>query len=142
VGFLLVGSAFGAVVRGPIVRKVLWLLGGMLLLWSINLSRIVFIFWAGKMWGEDVAINILHPFVGMIGFALGVTGMILLIRPLGMHIGIAEKPSAVARPHSGSSKVSLAVPKVFMAIVVVTVVAFLIGVDNLGLRTFNLVADA
>ena len=32
VGFLLIGSAFGAVVRGPIVRKVLWLTGGMLLL--------------------------------------------------------------------------------------------------------------
>ena len=48
VGFLLIGSAFAAVVRGPIVRKVLWLAAGMLLLWAINLGRITFVFWAGK----------------------------------------------------------------------------------------------
>ena len=44
VGFLLVGSAFAAVVRGPMVGKVLWLVGGMVLLWVINLVRITFIF--------------------------------------------------------------------------------------------------
>ena len=64
VGFLLIGSAFAAVVHGPIVRKVLWLVGGMLLLWAINLGRITFIFWAGRTWGEHVAIDVLHPFVG------------------------------------------------------------------------------
>ncbi|HUI04328.1 MAG TPA: archaeosortase/exosortase family protein, partial [Acidimicrobiales bacterium] len=62
VGFLLIGSAFAAVVHGPMVRKMLWLVGGMLVLWGINLGRITFIFWAGKMWGEHVAIDILHPF--------------------------------------------------------------------------------
>jgi len=40
VGFLLVGTAFAATVRGPIVRKVLWLFGGLVLLWTINLGRI------------------------------------------------------------------------------------------------------
>src|SRR5664279_4603250 len=51
VGFLLVGAAFAAVVHGPIVRKMLWLAGGMLLLLAINLGRITFIFFAGKEWG-------------------------------------------------------------------------------------------
>jgi hypothetical protein len=75
---------------------------------------------------------------------VGVLIMILLIRPLGMHIGIGEKPSPAAAPPVGSrpSRVSLAVPKVFLAIVVVTVIALFIGIDNIGLRTFNLVADA
>ncbi len=64
VGFLLVGSAFAAIVKGPLLRKVAWLAGGMVLLWAINLGRIIFIFWAGQTWGEHVAISILHPFVG------------------------------------------------------------------------------
>src|ERR1700674_3679926 len=85
VGFLLVGSACAAIVRGPIVRKVLWLIGGMALLWAINLGRITFIFFAGKEWGEKVAINVFHPFIGLVTFSLGVLVMILLIKPLGMH---------------------------------------------------------
>ena len=88
VGFLLIGSAFAAVVRGPLVRKVLWLAGGMLLLWAINLARITFIFWAGRTWGEHIAIGVLHPFVGLVTFSLGVALMVLLIRPLGMHLGM------------------------------------------------------
>ena len=74
VGFLLVGSAFAAIVRGPIVRKVLWLSGGMALLWAINLGRITFIFFAGKEWGEGVAINVFHPFIGLVTFSSGRAG--------------------------------------------------------------------
>ncbi len=52
VGFLLVGVAFAATVRGPWIRKTLWLLGGMVLLWAINVGRITLIFWAGREEGE------------------------------------------------------------------------------------------
>ena len=146
VGFLLIGSAFGAVVRGPIVRKVLWLLGGMLLLWVINLGRITFIFWAGKEWGEHVAISILHPFIGLVTFSVGVLIMVLLIRPLGMHVGIPSGTADVSPdppPTTQSrSKSAPAVPKVYAAIIVVTVCAVVLGIANVGLKTFNLVADA
>ncbi len=142
VGFLLVGSAFGAVVRGPIVRKVLWLIGGMALLWIINLGRITFIFWAGRMWGESIAINILHPFVGLVTFSVGVLIMVLLIKPLGMHVGIAEPPPPRSDPRGVRAKANLAVPKVFMALVVVLAAGVVLGVANLGLKSYNLVADA
>ena len=56
------------------VRKVLWLLGGMALLWAINLVRITFIFFAGKEWGESVAINVFHPFIGLVTFSFGRAG--------------------------------------------------------------------
>ncbi len=95
VGFLLVGSAFAAIVRGPIVRKVLWLTGGMILLWTLNLGRITFIFFAGSQWGESIAINVFHPLIGLVLFCVGVVVMLLLIRPLGMHIQIgATSPEA------------------------------------------------
>ncbi len=88
VGFLLVGVAFSIVVKGPRYKKLAWLLGGMLLLWIINLARITFIFWAGRTWGEGIAINILHPFVGLLGFVVGVAVMVYCIKPLGMHIAV------------------------------------------------------
>ena len=80
------GSAFAAIVRGPKVRKACWLLGGIVVLWIINLGRITFIFYAGQQWGEPVAINVFHPFVGLVTFSLGVLLMILLIKPLGMQV--------------------------------------------------------
>jgi exosortase/archaeosortase family protein len=146
VGFLLIGSAFGAVVRGPMVRKVLWLAGGMLLLWAINLGRITFIFWAGKTWGERVAIGVLHPFIGLLTFSLGVALMVLLIRPLGMHLGM-EAPGPALPPvepqvRATTTRAGFAVPKLYAAIIVVTVAAVVLGISNFGLKTFNLVADA
>jgi exosortase/archaeosortase family protein len=145
VGFLLVGSAFAAIVRGPLVRKIAWLAGGMVLLWAINLGRITFIFWAGKTWGEDVAINVLHPFVGMVTFSIGVVIMMLLIKPLGMHIGIGESrpsPSRVVAPEPPRFNAGLAVPKVYLLLVVAVVGAIVLGTANFGLRNYNLVATA
>ncbi len=57
--------AFAAIVRGPIVRDFLWLTGGMILL-SLDIGRITFRFFAGKEWGESIAINVFHPFVGLV----------------------------------------------------------------------------
>jgi len=157
VGFLLIGSAFAAIVRGPIVRKVLWLAGGMVLLWIINLGRITFIFFAGKEWGEAVAINVFHPFIGLVTFSLGVLVMVLLIKPLGMYINVGAKapseqaaeqaqgPIAVPSlfeepPTTNRRKVPMAVPKIQMAVVAVLLAALLVGFSNVGLRTYNLVA--
>lgn len=154
VGFLLVGSAFAAIVRGPIVRRILWLTGGIILLWALNIGRITFIFFAGKEWGESVAINVFHPFIGLVLFALGVTVMLLLIRPLGMEIPIgATSPPAAAPPNGAAPtsslgspaagqrrKVTLAVPKVSLAVVAVVLAALVIGVSNVGLTNYDLVA--
>jgi exosortase/archaeosortase family protein len=156
VGFLLVGSAFAAIVRGPLVRKILWLAGGMLLLFALNIGRITFIFFAGKEWGESIALNVFHPFIGLVLFALGVVVMLILIRPLGMRIefgspasplplkGAPPAPVAVAAvpPREPEKKGggTLAVPKVYLAISAVVVAALVIGVSNVGLSTYNLVA--
>lgn len=146
VGFLLVGSAFGAVVRGPKIRKALWLVGGMALLWLLNLARITFLFWAGERWGEHVAIDVLHPYIGLVLFSLGVMVMILLIEPIGMRISIEPKPAREVsqEPLTANSRRAavLAVPKVYTAVVVVIVAAIVLGISNIGLKTYNLVADA
>jgi exosortase/archaeosortase family protein len=91
VGFLLVGSAFAAIIRGPLIRKLLWLVAGMLLLWAINLGRLTLVFWAGQRFGEHFAIDVLHPYIGLVTFTLGVGIMILCIRPMGLRIGNQDK---------------------------------------------------
>ena len=77
-----------------------------------------------------MAINVLHPFVGLVTFSVGVVVMVLLITPLGMHIGIGERPPepAAARPvprarcpqHGRQTKLP-GVPKVYVAIIVALV---------------------
>ena len=88
----------------PSLRKVLWLTGGMLLLWVLNLGRITFIFFAGKEWGESIAINVFHPLIGLVLFCVGVIVMLLLIRPLGMHVRIG----ATSPPTSPSGTTTVA----------------------------------
>ena len=147
VGFLLVGVAFAAVVRGPRVRKGLWLVGGMFLLWAINLGRLTFIFWAGHLWGENVAINVLHPFVGLVTFSLGVVVMILAIRPFGMSIAYSGVDNAGANttgatpPAPSAGRARLAVPKALTAGVIVIVAAVVLGTADYALRSYDLVAS-
>lgn len=140
VGFLLVGSAFAALVKGPRLRKTLWLAAGMVLLWGINVGRIVFIFWAGRTYGEHVAINILHPFVGLVTFSLGVVLMMLAMPLLGLRIGVngtgRNRTPVVGRPRP------LAVKRILPAIGLVAVASMVLGVNNTGLRAYDIVADS
>ena len=149
VGFLLVGVAFVAIIRGPWIRKLLWLFGGMLLLWVINLGRLTLVFWAGQQFGEHFAINVLHPYIGLVTFSVGVGIMILCIRPLGLRIvnldRVAKSGQAGSAPASGDGgrgqKHVLPVPKVYLAMSLVLVFAIIVGFSNVDLQAYNLVAD-
>ena len=145
VGFLLVGMAFGAVVTGPRLRKSLWLAGGLLLLWLVNLGRLLFIFWTGQEFGEHFAIKVLHPFVGLVTFNLGVLAMLVLLKPFRLRIGLPGMGAEASRRQDTAVKVrrrSPAVPTVYAAIAVVLVLGTIIGVSNANLRAYDLVAGA
>jgi exosortase/archaeosortase family protein len=87
VGFLLVGAAFAVLVRGRILSKLAWLAVGMALVWGFNLVRLLIIFAVGDRWGERVAIDALHPFIGLVTFTLAVLAMVLLLPVFRLHIG-------------------------------------------------------
>ena len=150
VGFLLVGAAFGVIVKGPRVRKASWLLGGMFLLWSLNLARILFIFWVGRQFGESVAIDVFHPFVGLITFNMGIVSMLLALRPFGLSIngavwGAAEseaEPGSVARTPVFGAASRVAVPKVGAALLILTLLGATLALGNNDLRSYDLVANA
>jgi exosortase/archaeosortase family protein len=147
VGFLLVGAAFGAIVTGPRLRKALWLAGGLLLLWVINLGRLLFIFWTGSVFGEHFAIKVLHPFVGLVTFNVGIVIMLLLLKPVGLRIkgprsGKADSTSHPVPDAVQASSRPLAVPAVYSAIALVAVAGLLLGMTNSNLRSYDLVASA
>lgn len=158
VGFLLVGSVFAATVRGPLARKLLWLAGGVALLWAMNVARILVALVAAKEWGAGVAADVLDPFVALAILSLGVGVMILLIKPLGMdsHLGRIPPPrpppmapaprgpipvpSLYPPPLSPPKRpVALAVPRIYLALVITLAAALLLGISNYGLRTYDLV---
>ena len=148
VGFLLIGTAFAAIIRGPWTRKVLWLAGGMLLLWVFNLARLTLVFWAGRQYGEHFAIDVLHPYIGLVLFVLGIAIMILCIRPMGLRIGNQDMPDASGPDSAASSgdlggghKQRMAVPRVYLAVALVLVLGIIVGFSDVGLQTYNLVAD-
>jgi exosortase/archaeosortase family protein len=142
VGFLLIGLLFAAMMRGPMLRKALWLLSGLPLLWAINLGRIMFIFWAGKEWGETVALDVFHPFIGLVTFSAGVTVWALAHRVAGLRLA----PMASAAPRAAAQPVSralpLAVPTIAGAAIFVLLASVIIGFSDTSLRAYNLVENA
>jgi exosortase/archaeosortase family protein len=140
VGFILVGVAFGAVVRGPRLPKAVWLLGGTALLWLLNLGRILLIFAVGARWGEHAAIDSFHPFIGLVVFNVGVALMVLAMPLFGLHL-TGGKGSPGARGVGAARGVRRAVPNARVALTVVTLAALVLAVANSGLARYGLVAS-
>jgi exosortase len=156
VGFLLVGAAFGAIVGGPRLRKALWLLTGMVLLWFTNIFRIMVIFLVGHLYGENMSIKVFHPFIGLLTFNLGVIGMVLLLKPFRLYINgalwdprprqgdIDDSPGTSGAPASGApGRPGVApFPRVGAALVLVALLGLTLSVLDSGFKSYDLVADA
>jgi exosortase/archaeosortase family protein len=143
VGFFLVGSGFATIVKGPVVRKLLWLAAGLVLLWSTNLARLLGIFWLGQRLGEHIAIGIIHPVAGIVIFCVGVVAMMMLLRPFGLQFvdfnapvkGSATLGASVAAPKR-------AVPRVFLSAGIIGLVGIVLAVNNSSLVNYDPVASA
>jgi len=146
VGYALVALAFLFVVKGGNLRKIAWLVTGLALVWLLNVVRIVAIFAAGRQWGERVAIDALHPYLGLVTFSVGVIIMLLLLRRFGLEVSrFASKAGPPEGPGSASGGSVLrppAVPRTRLAVAIIASVALLSGIINTSLQTFDIVADA
>jgi exosortase/archaeosortase family protein len=137
VGFALVALAFMALVKGPRLRKAVWLVLGLSLIWSINVVRITLIFWAGTRFGERVAIDGLHPYIGLVGFNLGVIAMVFLLRPFGLELD----PAIFVRGGAAAANAARrAVPKAGRSLGVLAAVGLVLAVTNAGLGDYDAVA--
>jgi exosortase/archaeosortase family protein len=136
VGFLLVGGCFSLIVKGRFLRKVLWMAIGMALVWGFNLFRLTFIFFAGRMWGQGVALGVFHPFIGLFLFAVAIVAMMAFMRPLGLSLAVPGPAP------SFSPKRAIAVPKLHAAAILMLAVASILGSVDAGLSAYNLVATS
>lgn len=136
VGFLLVAGAFVLVVEGSRVRKITWLVSGALLVWLLNILRILVIFWAAHRWGEPVAIDGFHPYMGLVVFNVGVLIMVLLMKPFRLAFRI-PKPAGIDRLPADVKAHSS-----FAALACVGLLALGVGAYNSDLQAYDRIANS
>jgi exosortase/archaeosortase family protein len=70
VGFAVVGVAALWFIRGTVLRRVAWLVFGGILVWALNVARILAVLLVARLLGEHAAFDILHPAAGIIALNL------------------------------------------------------------------------
>ncbi len=105
VGFSIVGMAFLALVRpkpsrrgGPagrgLLRKAVWLGLGLIMVWALNIVRLMIVLGVGKAYGKGVAIDGLHPVIGLFTFSIAVLLMLLAIPLFGLQVSLPTRSAA------------------------------------------------
>jgi exosortase/archaeosortase family protein len=135
VGYGLVAVAFLTVVRGTGARKALWLTCGLCLTWASNVVRIVLVLVVGHFAGDKIAIDVLHPMIGLVLFNVVVLAMILSMSRFGLSIRLA----ASAKIRAAAAEVPRAVPKLGLASAVIAVFVVVAALANSSLRSYDLV---
>ena len=133
VGFMLVATAFVFVVKGSRWTKIAWLLTGVFLVWTLNVVRIMSIFFAARQWGESVAIDGFHPYVGLVVFNVAVVVMVLLMRVFRLQF---KRPSEVLSTSSTYR------PRASIALCFAVLMALAVGVFNGELRAYDRIAGS
>jgi exosortase/archaeosortase family protein len=136
VGFLLIGTAMLFIVRGPLVRRGLWLAVGLAIIFLLNLVRIVGILIVGAVFGQGAAIDVLHPVAGLLIFNLGVVAMILLVPRFGLRfIGSSDRPGPDGQVSTSPVK------RVRPALAVGMVVALVLGLTNAAYARYEAISS-
>jgi hypothetical protein len=79
----------------------MWLAVGLLLIWLLNLVRIEAIFAVGALFGQQAALDVLHPVAGLVVFNVGMLAMLLLAERVGLSFGdMAPGPESAVRAPS------------------------------------------
>jgi exosortase len=131
VGFLIVGGALAYAVRGSAVRRVLWLTVGLFVIWALNVVRIEAIFAVGAKFGQQAALDVLHPVAGMIVFNLGVLAMLASTNRVGLHF-MHLKPEEHGALRAGSP-----VSRIKAPLIMVAGLALTLGVVNAGYSRYE-----
>ena len=137
-GFVLVGFAMVQMMHGARRRKLAWLAVGAVLVWLLNVVRILIIFGAGRQWGKGVALDGFHPVIGLVVFNLGIVVMALVLRRFGLSFpGAARVPGRPLAPRARPYR-----PAVQAGAFVVLVATISVGLLNSNLRDYDLVASS
>jgi exosortase/archaeosortase family protein len=137
-GFLLISSAVMLVATGSRRRKLAWIAVGSAVVWVFNVGRIMLIFLSGRLWGQTVAIDGFHPYVGLVTFSIATLVMVWLLPRFGIQLGRGGPGST--RPVGPS--VRRAVPHWRMSATLLLGLAVLCAYPDGDLRKVDPVASA
>jgi exosortase len=107
VGFLIVGLACLYVIRGGLARRLSWLLVGLVAVWVFNLLRIVALIAVGRVFGEEAAIEVLHPVAGLLALNVAFALLLLALPLFGLRLSrptAAKGETPIARTASAEEQ--------------------------------------
>ncbi|MDQ6744067.1 MAG: exosortase/archaeosortase family protein [Candidatus Dormibacteraeota bacterium] len=135
-GFLLVGVAIAAVVAGPVMGRLGWLIAGAVLIWVLDLLRVLALFAAGRAWGEQF---VLQPFAGLLALALGALLMMVVLPWFRLRVELFR--SARPRPLGSQSarRPEAMFRRMLPALAVLLVAGVVAGIANDSLSRFQLI---
>jgi exosortase len=137
VGFLLIGTAFLFVVRGPVVRRAAWLAVGLAGIFLLNVIRIIAILVAGSTFGQGAALDVLHPVAGLVVFNIGVLAMVVLVPRFGLRfIGRADR-----QDDGGPTDDPTPVRRVRPALLVALAAAAVLGATNAAFARYETISS-
>jgi exosortase/archaeosortase family protein len=139
VGFLLLGIGTMPVVRGSVARRAAWLGVGLAVTIGLNVARILAILVVGNFWGQEAAINVLHPIAGLVVFNIGVLLMLVLAPRFGLRFAgrparTGEQPEPA--PHRAAHRIALR-----PAIAVTLVIAAVLGLTNSAFSRYEAISS-
>lgn len=95
-GYLVLALPLTWLLRGTRLRRIAWVVSGAVLIWLSNVLRILMIFLAGKRLGERAALDLVHPYAGLLTFTVS-TALIIGALPLfELRMVARERPFVVA----------------------------------------------
>jgi exosortase/archaeosortase family protein len=102
--------AVAALSSASLGRRLAWVAASLAVQWVLNVIRILVLFWITEQWGVRVAIDIVHPVIGLALFIAGAVAMWRVARRVGIApSGIAQVSTHVPRAVLLAAVVGLAV---------------------------------
>jgi len=98
VAFLLIGGAFTLLLTGRIVAKLAWLALGLVLIFALNVVRVVLLVAVGAGFGQSAAFDLFHPVAGMLALLGGLVVMLGLLPRFGLRIPLLQPAAPQASP--------------------------------------------
>jgi exosortase/archaeosortase family protein len=137
VAFLLVGGAFAMLMMGRLPAKLAWLAVGLVLIFLLNVVRVVLLVAVGAAFGRTAALDLFHPVAGLVALFAGLLTMLWLLPRFGLTVPAFQParssgPARIARPDAPAPRHGLA-----WRSAILVVLAILFGTVNATFASYE-----
>lgn len=140
VAFLLVGGAFTLLLTGPVIAKLAWLAGGLVVVFALNVVRVIALLAVGAGFGERAALDLFHPVAGLVALVVGLVVMLAVVRHFKLAVpSLRLPPRAGSAPEGSAAKSNHVGQRRFLAIrgAMLVVIAVMFGTANAAFAAYE-----